>query len=490
MAGPFSRRLLAGLLAAVGAVLAGSSIPAFDPHVFVVTSDHQDGGAAAMTIEAPWTVAPNLEPVGANPLVRHFFGRHYVVNRDVGTIQVIDPTSFETLTTLDVGGLPQDILVVGARQAYVSRFDSAELLQIDPVSGLVTDVIDLTFLADPDGIPEMGTMILDGFHLFLQLQRLDQSDPQWAAVPPSFMAVIDVRTNQLVDADPETDGVQAIRLAGRRPAYKMTLESQNRRLYVSVPAGFFDTFEGAVEQIDLDTLRSLRFITTEGLLQTLDLSAFTLVSPDKGFVVTHTEIVESSHVTGFSRHTGTPVSQIYTTLFGSIRNIVHDPPTSQVFLPDHTDDGTVGVLVFDAVTDEILTPTPVDVGAPPVDLVVTRPVSPGEAVDLQVDSIDHSTGRLSLSYLPACEAADHNLVYGPLDQVSAYAYTGQDCGIGNLGSYDGFDPGPGSVFYLVVGSDGVSVEGSYGAASGPVERPEMLGDPVCTFTQELSLRCD
>ena len=42
----------------------------------------------------------------------------------------------------------------------------------------------------------------------------------------------------------------------------------------------------------------------------------------------------------------------------------------------------------------------------------------------------------------------------------------------------------------VVGTDGVSVEGSYGSASGPVERPEDRGDPVCTFTQELSLRCD
>ena len=76
----------------------------------------------------------------------------------------------------------------------------------------------------------------------------------------------------------------AIRLAGRRPAYKMTLEAQNRRLYVSVPAGFFDSVEGAVEEIDLDALQSLGFITTEGLLQTLDLSAFTLVGPDKGFV--------------------------------------------------------------------------------------------------------------------------------------------------------------------------------------------------------------
>ena len=223
----------------------------------------------------------------------------------------------------------------------------------------------------------------------------------------------------------------------------MTLESQSRRLYVSVPAGFFDPFEGAVEEIDLDTLQSLGFITTEGLLQTLDISAFTLVSPDKGFAVTHTEIIESSHVTGFSRQTGTPVSQIYTTLLGSIRNIAHDPPTSHVFLPDHTPDGTIGVLVFDAETDTVLTPTPVDVGAPPVDLVVARPVSPGEAGDLRVRSYDGPTGRIAITYEPGCAAAAHNIVFGPLDEVRTYGYSGQDCEIGNLGDYALFTPRPG-----------------------------------------------
>jgi hypothetical protein len=478
------------LFVAAGVVFAAGSIPAFEPHVFVVTSDGSAGGAASMTIDAPWTVATDLEPVGANPLVRHFFGRHYVVNRDAGTIQVIDPTSFETLIRFAVGGSPQDIAVVGARQAYVSRSDSAVLLQIDPLSGMITDTIDLSALADADGNPDMGTMILDGPHLFLPLQRLDNGGGEWVVNPKSFIAVIDVRTNELVDAEPETIGVQPIVLAGRRPAYKMVLEPENRRLYISVPAGFFDSIEGAIEEIDLDTLRSLGFVTTEGLLQTLDLSAFTMVSPHKGFVVTHTEIVESSHVTGFSRQTGTPVSQIYTTLFGSIRSIAHDPSTSQVFLPDHTPDGTEGVVVFDAQTDTILTPAPVDVGAPPVDLVIARQVSPGEATDLRVDSIARTTGNLQLSYHPACEAADHNLVYGPLAGVSSYEYTGQLCAIGNLGSYAGFDPGAGSVFFLLVGTDGVSVDGSYGSASGPVERPEDLNDPVCSFTQELSLRCD
>ena len=75
---------------------------------------------------------------------------------------------------------------------------------------------------------------------------------------------------------------------------------------------------------------------------------------------------------------------------------VHDPATSQVLLPDHTPDGTEGVLVFDAVSDAVLTHDPIDVGAPPTDLVVARPVSPGETTALRVTAFDPATGRLTL----------------------------------------------------------------------------------------------
>jgi hypothetical protein len=471
------------------AAIASPALP-YEPHLFIVTDDGKTGSTAAMALDPPWSVTPGLETVGRNPRVRHFFGRHYVINRYAETIQVIDPDTFDTTQTLQVGPTPRDIAVVGARQAYVTRYDSAELIELDPTSGAITGTVDLSSLADEDGIPEMDAMTLDGYHLFIQLQRLDRNNPATAAGTPAFLAVVDVRTGQLVDVDPGTPGAQAIRLAGKRPAYKMIVERDRRRLYLSVPAGFFDGVDGAVEEIDLDTLASRGFITTESSLQTLDLSGFVLVSADKGFIVTHTEIVESSHVTGFSRQTGTPVSQIYTTLFGSIRNLDYDPTTSRVFLPDSTPDGTLGVLVFHAVTDKVLTPTPVDVAGPPVDLVVARPVTPGEATDLRVNGVDPKTGRLSLNYLPACQAADHHVVFGPLAEVASYAYAGQECQIGNLGSYDDFDPGPESAFFLVVGTDGVATEGSYGTATGAIERPENPRDGACPSTRDLSLRCD
>ena len=119
--------------------------------------------------------------------------------------------------------------------------------------------------------------------------------------------------------------------------------------------------------------------------------------------------------------------------------------------------------------------------------------TPGEATDLEVTGYDPGTGNLTISWVPACSAADHHIEFGPLEEVSTYGYTGQECGIGAGGTYASFNPGPGSHFFLVVGDDGAGIEGSYGTSmigGVPAERPESMLDPVCAFAQDLSERCD
>jgi hypothetical protein len=119
--------------------------------------------------------------------------------------------------------------------------------------------------------------------------------------------------------------------------------------------------------------------------------------------------------------------------------------------------------------------------------------TPGEATDLQVTGYNVATGELSITWTPGCAAADHHIEYGLLQDVAAFGYSGQACGIGTGGSYASFDPGSGSYFFLVVADDGVAVEGSYGASwidGAPIERPEDTLDPVCPRVQDLSRRCD
>jgi hypothetical protein len=119
--------------------------------------------------------------------------------------------------------------------------------------------------------------------------------------------------------------------------------------------------------------------------------------------------------------------------------------------------------------------------------------SPGEASGpasslMQVTAL--VGGNLTVAYSGACSATDHALILGPLSDVSSYSYTTADCSIGTSGSHT-FVPGPGDLFFLVVGDDGI-VEGSYGRRSSGIERPsdDLLVPPVCPLAQSLTNRCD
>ncbi len=114
--------------------------------------------------------------------------------------------------------------------------------------------------------------------------------------------------------------------------------------------------------------------------------------------------------------------------------------------------------------------------------------TPGEAKDLQ--AVDFVAPGLVISYDPACSAADHTLVYGPLNDVATYGYTERKCALGGGGPAGPLTLGPGSYFFLVVGNDGLGVEGSYGRDSSGAERPALAGGPSCPQTQQLSPTCE
>jgi hypothetical protein len=131
-------------------------------------------------------------------------------------------------------------------------------------------------------------------------------------------------------------------------------------------------------------------------------------------------------------------------------------------------------------------------------VTIENPAStPGEAsgptvAPLLVTAFDPFTGDLSLSYGPACGTSSNNIYFGPLDDVASLAWSGEECSIGNSGSFTGFDPGADSYFFVVVGTRDAD-EGSYGRSLLPdgsvVERPPMMGS-ACGQQQTLAATCD
>jgi hypothetical protein len=136
---------------------------------------------------------------------------------------------------------------------------------------------------------------------------------------------------------------------------------------------------------------------------------------------------------------------------------------------------------------------PLELNFVDLDLVLGHS-APGEASQ-GAEPLEHisalyndQTGEIDVHFTPACDATDHTILYGSLDHVSQYDYTGAHCHAGNTGQVS-FDPGPGSSFFLVVGNNGWA-EGSFGTDSQGVERPESLGTPGCDLVQDLSGTCD
>ncbi len=202
-------------------------------HLFVVTTDFVSAAnCASLSLDPPWTASTNLEPVGRTPVVRHAFGLHYVVGGTPSDdLRILSPFTFEVLRTISfaAGTNPQDVLVVGDGTAFVSFFADAALLRVDLATGAKLASIDLSPFADLDGVPEMGRMIRDGNRVFVQLRRIDfrkMPEPQMNGA----LAVVNLDTNTLIDADPTTPGTQAIELTGEDPRLSMQIEG--RLLYV------------------------------------------------------------------------------------------------------------------------------------------------------------------------------------------------------------------------------------------------------------------
>lgn len=132
-----------------------------------------------------------------------------------------------------------------------------------------------------------------------------------------------------------------------------------------------------------------------------------------------------------------------------------------------------------------------------IDVIGMMASGPGESsatgiAPLLVTGYDKISGELSLTYEAGCQITDHNIYYGPLDQVGSLAYDGETCAVGAGGAVAGFNPGAGSFFFLIVGHDAVD-EGSYGVSrlvdGSTVERAPFAGN-LCGQVQMLADRCD
>jgi len=357
------------IVAAVTAALDGC--PAVEPRLIVLS---RRGQIASLDVAAPWTPRASGDLGAPIASARCRDGRCLVVHPSTDSISVVGASDLmtEDPITLEKGSDPRDVAIVDDHSAIVSQYGNAALLEID-LNTRVTKAIDLSALTDEDGLPEALRMATCGRRVFVQLQRVDHRSGVPASIPGT-LAVIDLdrdERDRVVDVDPETPGVQGIDLINR-PNFDMPVDCDAGVLYVAEPKPLLQG-GGRYEQIDLDTLTASEFPIDTGP----EIGGFEILEPDKYWLITHTEVGPgpSSHLNFFG---GGPMDTHNTFAEEHVNDLAFDRQEDLLFYPDPCAtiptnpncDG--GVVIFHAHTGEAASAEPVDVGFPPIEVVVSR----------------------------------------------------------------------------------------------------------------------
>ncbi len=334
---------------------------------FVVTTDFQTGSFAVFPVLQPDAVARNVERIHSDAVARVHDGLVYVVNRLGGdNVQAIDPgAGYATRWQCSVenGSNPHDIAFAAPDKAYVTRYERTSILIVDPTTGadcaaFVRGEIDLSPLADGDGLPEMDQAVVIGDRLFVTLQRLDRRN-FFRPTDASLIAVVDVTTDRLVDT---------IRLTGTNPFAEfagLVPDPATGAIVLTEVGEFGRLDDGGIERVDPTSLTAEGFFVTE---------------QDLGGNVTDVVLVDDHHAyailldeTGRSRvvRFDPTTRQVVRTLASADEFLVDvelGPDRETLYLTDRTLKRP-GVRRFAIADDTEIAPSPIDTGLAPFDVV-------------------------------------------------------------------------------------------------------------------------
>lgn len=357
------------IIGAVNAALTGCPLP--EPRLIALS---RDGRIASIEIAAPWTVRASGDLRATTASARCRGGRCLVVHPSpADSISVVAASDLSVMDTIVLGhgADPRDVALVGDHTAVVSQYGRAELLEVDLTTRKTTP-IDLSALADADGLPEALRLASCGRRVFAQLRRVDHATDTPASIGAA-LAVIDldrVGSDRVVDTDPATAGVQGIALAGR-PNFDMPTDCAAGVLYVAEPALLMQG-GGAYEQVDLGTLRARDLPIDTGA----EVGGFEVVGGGQFWLVTHTTTgpAPSSHLNLIGG--GSP--DTYNTFASEhVNDLALDRDEDLLFFPDPCSTATfpsceTGVHVFHAHTGTPASTEAIDLGFAPIEVVVSR----------------------------------------------------------------------------------------------------------------------
>ena len=324
--------------------------------LLILTSDFATGSMAYLPAGAA-TAQVNLLGLHSDAVGYFQDGRIYVVNRlGQDNIILLYPADVATpLTQFSVGNgsNPRDIEVLATGKAYVSRYESSDLLIVDPRDGTEIGFIDLSAYADADGLPEMDQIVRVGDLIYVSCQRLDRN----AGFVPgnAVLVIIDILSDTVIGD---------IALSAANPNSVIVV---GERIVVSGSAGFGDR-AGGIDIVDTRTASSLGLVITEEQLGG-DLNFLALRTSNAGFAIVLDETFANT-IVPVDLATGSIGAPLEGLSGGFVATVAIDG--NRLLVGDQgsfTDPSSAGLKIYDATTG-VLLQGPIDTGLPPNYIVV------------------------------------------------------------------------------------------------------------------------
>jgi hypothetical protein len=294
----------------------------------VRSGDWASGAVSTVTTTGTRTAVNNLLPADTSDLdITSYNGSIYIIRKymadnvikvDGGNVAAAGVVyQYSTMSAAEENtSNPQWMAFVGDTKAYLSRYEYNTLWIVDPSAAtedaFKTGEIDLSDFADGDESAEISRMTVVGTRLFVCLQRMDRTDPMsWVPSNTAYVVVIDTETHEVIDVDPDHEGIQAIELATRNPQ-KIEHLPQTGLIYVQSVGrypGFGNDAEytGGIETIDPVSYRTRLLVDDDDGAGTAayggNISNMALASATKGYLVTYAAWGDTS-VRSFDPTTG------------------------------------------------------------------------------------------------------------------------------------------------------------------------------------------
>ena len=354
----------------------------FDSKAFILTTNYMNSSFSVMDMSSE-DMENDIGETHGDDQVRYYDGKVYVVNRfGYDYIEVFDADNnfdkvFEFSTGVETN--PHDIAFISKDKAYVTCYDRADLLIVNPTTGKHLGTIDLSEYADEDGIPEMDKMTVFNFFgitkVYVSIQRLNRT-AWYAPTDTSYILEINGNTNKIT---------KAITLTGVNPSTDLVLDG----IFLLVgEVGSWFALDGGIERINILTGETDGFIMTESELggNILDFETYPKYAGIPGLILSVVE--QYFGISLFDRYNHALISDLsfntslvafdsnektVDTVYSTNGYQLADMTISDrgmILLADRTP-GMSGIRIFNAILGTQETTDPIDVGTyPPVHITM------------------------------------------------------------------------------------------------------------------------